>query len=255
MLSITKYPYKSWEDTYPDSKVILMPNVQLDWEPLFVKLVTDARFEKIEKTLSADLQKNKKIYPYPDLIFSAFNYCSLEDTKVVIIGQDPYFKSEKGFPQAMGLSFSVPMGISVPSSLDNIYKNMIKYGIIYKHPGHGNLELWAYQGCLLLNTALTVLDNEKNVHSALWKWFTDEIIKYISDSKTNVVFVLWGSNAKDKLSLINNFKHEVIISSHPSGLSVHTPLGKYPAFENNDHFGKINAYLKKTGQKEIVFGL
>lgn len=177
--------------------------------------------------------------------------------KVVFIGQDPYFNHEeyqgKYVPQAMGLSFSVPDGIAIPSSLNNIYSNMIKYGHIKKAPITGNLWFWAAQGCLMLNSALTVEDNTKESHLKMWEWFTDYIIQYISQYMDNIVFVLWGGYAYKKINMIDLDKHSTIISSHPSGLSAHKPFQNYPAFMNEDHFGKINTYLKKSGKQKIIW--
>ena len=125
-----------------------------------------------------------------------------------------------------------------------IYKNLLKYGHIEKIPEHGCLDYWAYQGCLMLNTSLTVIDGEKNCHSNEWKWFTDKIIEEISNKLNNIVFVLWGGEAYKKIELIDLDKHHVIISSHPSGLSANKEFKSYPAFVNQDHFGIINSYLK-----------
>ena len=153
----------------------------------------------------------------------------------------------------MGLSFSVPIGIPIPSSLKNIYKNAIEYGHFFRYPDHGNLEFWAFQGVLLLNTALTVQKGHKNSHSSIWSDFTNAIIEKISNKMNGIVFVLWGAPALTKLSLIDTKKHEILISSHPSGLSNNKQLGKYPAFSSIDQFGTINKLLKKCGKEEIVW--
>ena len=197
------------------------------------------------------------MYPLPELLFNAFHLTHLTNLSVVIIGQDPYFNSEEigetYCPQAMGLSFSIPVDIAIPSSLQNIYKNLITYKHIEEMPKHGNLESWALQGCLMLNSSLTVLDgsNNKNCHQHIWKWFTDEIIRYISNNTEKVVFVLWGNDALNKMPMIDLDKHEVVVSSHPSGFSVDKPLKNYPSFKDCDHFGKINDYLKKLGKPVV----
>lgn len=153
----------------------------------------------------------------------------------------------------MGLSFSVPVGIPIPSSLKNIYKNAMDFGQFYRYPEHGNLEFWAFQGCLMLNTALTVQKGHKNSHASIWNDFTDKIIKKLSDEKEGLVFVLWGAPALSKLSLIDTSKHNTVISSHPSGLSNNNKLGKYPSFSSIDQFGTINTFLKKSGKEEIIW--
>lgn len=255
MLSLNNYKYKSWKEKYPDGDVNLEPDVNSTWIPLFYQLISDQRYSVIEGKLSDLVKKGVKVYPYPDLVFFAFKVTQFNKLKVVIIGQDPYFSSEEGIPQAMGLSFSVPLGIDIPSSLENIYKNMVEFGHLSSFPKHGNLEFLAYQGCLFLNTALTVTDKEKNSHAAMWKWFTDEIIKKISDGTEGIIFLLWGGPALEKLQLIDINKHDVIISSHPSGLSFSKPLKQYPPFRDNDHFGEINKLLRKQGKQEIIYGL
>lgn len=256
LISIENYDYKSWQEKFTNENILLKPDINTTWFPMFSKLVIDPRYSIIEKKLNDLVKNGKKIYPYPDLVFSAFKFTPYDQLKVVIVGQDPYFNSSKnGLPQAMGLSFSVPLGIPIPSSLENIYKNMLKYKHLSSMPKHGNLQFLAYQGCLFLNTALTVTDGEKNSHSSMWKWFTDEIIKTISKEKENIIFVLWGAPALEKLELIDINKHQIIVSSHPSGLSVSKTLRQYPAFENRDHFGEINELLAKYGKNEIVYGL
>lgn len=258
---LTKETYakvKSWEQKYPDSYVDLK-NSKIDssWKNLFDELYNDERFENlVQKTLSESLESGKSdIHPAPEYVFNAFKLTSLDDLKVVIIGQDPYFSYEDNVHQAMGLSFSVPYGVSVPSSLKNIYSNLVKNGHINDVPNHGNLELWAKQGCLMLNTSLTVLDGDKNknCHQNIWKWFTDKVIRYISNKKENIIFVLWGGNAIEKMTLIDLDKHEVLTSSHPSGLSCGKPFKSHSAFNATDHFGDANNILKKWDKKEIVW--
>lgn len=253
-LSITNYSHKSWFDYFSKEKIditTLFDDIG-DWKPFFDK--NKEMFTKINKLCNLVIEKTKdevNIFPFPKLVFNAFRLTSLKNTKVVIIGQDPYPKSEKNIPQAMGLSFSVPIGITVPSSLNNIYKNLDKYGHINKIPKHGNLEKWASQGVLLLNSALTVQEGHANSHQKYWEKFTDQLIKHISDKKENVVFLLWGRNAYAKNILIDKSKHFIVASSHPSGLSCNSQMGSFPAFVNQDHFGKTNDYLSENG-KEII---
>jgi uracil-DNA glycosylase len=222
------------------------------WNDMFLKLFEDKRFQIIQNKINNFVETNENVdilYPKPNYIFKTFCMVPLENVKVVIIGQDPYFNHEfykdRLCPQAYGLSFSVPVGVSVPSSLENIYKNLYHFKHIDKIPNHGCLDYWAYQGCLMLNSALTVIDGQKNCHQNDWKWFTDKIIEYISEKKEKVVFVLWGGEAYKKINLIDLDKHEVVISSHPSGLSAHQQFKSYSSFNNQDHFGLINSYLKE----------
>ena len=259
-LDVVSYSnYESWGEKFADNGVILSDiEVLKSWKPLFDKLFKDKRFKKIEKDLSEELEDEAvKIFPYPDLVFNAFDLTSFKKLKVVFIGQDPYFDcmeyKNTCVPQAMGLSFSVPHGIKVPSSLKNIYANLKKFKHIEEMPDHGNLESWAKQGCLMLNSSLTVKEGtkSKNCHQGLWRWFTDEIISYISENKDNVIFVLWGADAFKKASLIDLDKHCILVSSHPSGLSVNKPMKEHPAFNSYDHFGKINEKLAEWQLKEI----
>ncbi|AYV81631.1 MAG: uracil-DNA glycosylase [Harvfovirus sp.] len=253
MLSVKDYKFLSWKEKYPDGVVELVFDKKSSWYPVLGELIEDEQFVEIETALGEEVKVGKQMYPYPDLLFSAFRFTPFENLKVLILGMDPYFKAEKGIPQAMGLSFSVPVGINIPSSLSNIFNNMKKFQHIKSRPTHGNLEYLASQGCLMLNSALTVPDSEVNKHAPIWKWFTDSIIQKISDRCENIVFVLWGSQALSKLKLIDQNKHHVLISSHPSGLSCAKPLKQYPAFNEADHFGDINAFLKKVNKKELIY--
>jgi uracil-DNA glycosylase len=252
MLSITDYKQKSWKETFTDNKVCfdgLMNNPT--WKPVFDQ--NSELLAEAEEFLSHKMEEDKTFYPYPKLLFNAFNYTDLNRVKVVILGQDPYhgydIYKKKKIPQAMGMSFSVPDGMQVPSSLDNIYRNMLKFEHLTEKPKSGNLELWASQGCLMLNTILTVDEKTPKSHQKCWTKFTDNIIRYISQNLEGVVFVLWGSPALEKLHLIDQSKHKVTISSHPSGLSCHKRLRQYQAFVDCNHFRIINQ------KHPIVWGL
>lgn len=263
MLSKKNYNIKSWAQKYPSFKVNLKElNIVKSWKDFFDDKSNDQYFERLHLYLTKCLNVTKgqvKIYPYPDLVFEAFNKTPLNKVNVVIIGQDPYFKNETLnndiIPQAMGLSFSVPVGIKIPSSLKNIYKNLINFGHIKNIPNHGNLISWANQGTLLLNATLTVQHGHKNSHQKFWADMTDKLIKYISSNTNNVVFVLWGSFALKKYNLIDKEKHKILISSHPSGLSYKKPLGKYKPFYESDHFGEINEYLASKNKKPILWDI
>lgn len=267
MLNITKKGYsteESWDDFYGEGKSLKKnAPIHISWRKMFNdRVFSDERFDKIEDKLRALVEANDdddpiKMYPNPKFVFNAFNVTSLDELKVVFIGQDPYFNCEyykgKHVPQATGLSFSVPKGVKIPSSLKNIFKNHLNYKRMFCEPKTGDLTFWACQGCLMLNTALTVLDGQKNCHGSTWRWVTDRIIKYISDECKHVVFVLWGGPANEKLNLIDLDKHDVVASSHPSGLSCDKKLGNNPPFNDQDHFGMINTILEENGQKKILW--
>lgn len=177
------------------------------------------------------------VYPPAKLIFNAFNLCPFDKVHVVIIGQDPYH--EPG--QAHGLCFSVNDGVPFPPSLQNIFKE-IHDDIGTPMPTSGNLTRWAEQGVLLLNATLTVRAHQAGSHQNKgWEEFTDAVIRQLNDHKEHLVFILWGSYAQRKGSIIDRSKHLVLTSAHPS------PLSAYRGFFGNHHFSQANAYLQKNG--------
>ncbi|KAJ4710341.1 uracil dna glycosylase [Melia azedarach] len=185
------------------------------------------------------------IYPPQHLIFNALNSTPFDRVKTVILGQDPYH----GPGQAMGLSFSVPEGVKIPSSLVNIFKELHQ-DLGCSIPSHGNLEKWAVQGVLLLNTVLTVRNHQANSHAKKgWEQFTDAVIKAISEKKEGVVFLLWGKSAQEKSRLINERKHHLLKSAHPSGLSANK------GFFGCRHFSKTNKLLEEMGITPIDWQL
>ena len=185
--------------------------------------------------------KEHKVYPPGSLIFNAFNHCSFEEVKVVIIGQDPYHNPG----QANGLAFSVADGVRVPPSLQNIYKE-VSDELDKPVPDSGNLERWADQGVLLLNATLTVRANKPGSHQKKgWEEFTDAVIRMVSEEKENLVFILWGAYAQKKGSIIDDKKHLVLKSAHPS------PFAANRGFFGNNHFIKANEYLKSKGKEPI----
>ena len=197
-------------------------------EPYFAELV-----EKL------NIEYKEVCYPSKDRIFNAFNLCPFDKVKVVILGQDPYYKKE----QAMGLSFSVPEGIKLPPSLRKIYKE-IHSDLGKPIPTSGDLTRWAKQGVLLLNATLTVRAHEANSHQALgWQNFTDAAIKALNKNHEHIVFMLWGNNAKKKKNLIDINRHCIIESYHPAARQ------KYK-FKKHQ-FTCCNAYLKQQGLGEI----
>ena len=204
--------------------------------------------DEFEKPYFTDLTKfvkaeytTQKVYPPGKLIFNAFEKCPFDKVKVVILGQDPYH--EPG--QAHGLCFSVPDGISLPPSLQNIFKE-IRNDLDIPIPKSGNLERWAEQGVFLLNATLTVRAHQAGSHQKKgWETFTDYVIRMLSDSGEHLVFLLWGAYAQRKGELINANKHLVLSSVHPSPLSAHR------GFFGNHQFSKTNEYLFAYGKEPI----
>ncbi len=201
-------------------------------------------FRNLDKFLSAE-DKVHKIYPEKKNIFNCFKYCSFENTKVVIIGQDPYINPG----QAQGLSFSVPKSFRLPPSLLNIFKELNNdLGIPISK--NGDLTPWAKQGVLLLNSVLTVREGISNSHRDKgWENFTDNTIQKLNDEKENLVFILWGSFAKSKRRLITNPNHFIIESVHPSPLSAHS------GFFRSSPFSTVNGFLKSKGLTAIDWHL
>lgn len=184
----------------------------------------------------------RQIFPPAKQIFNAFNFCSFDDCKVVILGQDPYH----GLGQANGLCFSVNDGVRMPPSLVNIFKE-IQSDLGKPFPATGNLERWAKQGVLLLNATLTVQSGTPGSHQNRgWEKFTDAVIKCVSDEKSNIVFMLWGKYAQDKGAVIDAGKHEVLKARHPSPMSANGG-----GWFGSKHFSKANAYLESKGLDPI----
>jgi uracil-DNA glycosylase len=210
------------------------------WKELLFNEFSKPYFIDLEALLTKEY-KNQIIFPEEHLVFNAFNKCSLENLKVVIIGQDPYH----GLGQANGLSFSVNDGIKLPPSLRNIYKEL-KTDVNAELPFSGNLERWAQQGILLLNATLTVRAKEPGSHQKKgWEEFTDAVIQSISDKKKNVVFILWGAYAQKKGLIIDSKKHFIIKSPHPSPFSAHK------GFFGSKPFSQTNSYLETIASKRI----
>ena len=201
-------------------------------KPYFEDLINFVRVE----------YKSGVCYPPGKLIFNAFDKCIFENTRVVILGQDPYH----GARQANGLSFSVNDGITFPPSLINIFKELNEdMGIPF--PKSGNLERWAEQGVLLLNSTLTVKASLAGSHQNKgWEQFTDAVIRCINEEKEGVVFMLWGKYAQDKGKIIDTAKHFVLKSKHPSPMSAN-----FGGWFGNKHFSQANNYLKSRGEQEI----
>ncbi|MEQ9299841.1 MAG: uracil-DNA glycosylase [Cyclobacteriaceae bacterium] len=197
-------------------------------------------FQQLVEFVKSEYQSHK-VYPPGKQIFNAFDHCFFDQTKVVIIGQDPYH----GNGQAHGLCFSVNEGIPMPPSLVNIFKE-IKDDLNLPIPPNGSLVRWADQGVLLLNATLTVRASAPGSHQNKgWESFTDAVIKTVSDEKENVVFLLWGSYAQRKGAIIDKARHHVLESPHPS------PFAAHRGFFGNKHFSKTNEYLASKGLQTI----
>jgi uracil-DNA glycosylase len=217
-------------------------NLAPSWQTALSDEIAKPYFHKLMDTVDEEYQ-NSVCFPPKELIFSAFNNCSFENIKVVIIGQDPYH----GDGEANGLSFSVNDSVRIPPSLRNIFREINTDLDSIFMPTSGNLEFWAKQGVLLLNASLSVRKDNPNSHKHLkWNLFTDAVIQKISDQKENVVFMLWGSFAQKKGAKINREKHLVLESGHPSPMSANQ--GKW---FGNKHFSQANLYLEQKNLKKI----
>ena len=211
--------------------------IEPGWKELLKAEFVKPYFEQIPLHLKTEKEQGKKIFPPGSQIFNAFNITPIDKVKVVILGQDPYH----GPGQAHGLCFSVSNGIAQPPSLVNIFKELHD-DIGVPIPDHGNLTKWAEQGVFLLNASLTVRSGEPMSHSKIgWAEFTNSVIRKISDAKKHVVFLLWGKFAQEKSILIDESKHLVLRSAHPS------PLSAYAGFFGCKHFSKANAWLMSKG--------
>ncbi|MDX1938085.1 MAG: uracil-DNA glycosylase [Flavihumibacter sp.] len=219
--------------------------IEPSWKELLKQEFAKPYFLQIVTFLRTERMANKTIYPPGSLIFNAFNNTPVENVKVVILGQDPYH----GPGQAHGLCFSVPEGVPPPPSLMNMFKEL-QSDIGLPYPNHGNLTHWAQQGVFLLNASLTVRAAEPMSHAKIgWATFTDTVIKKISDTRSNIVFLLWGKFAQEKQLLIDETRHLVLKAAHPSPLSAHS------GFFGCQHFSKTNEYLVKNGIDPIDWKL
>ena len=221
------------------------------WQLVVQQEQNKAYYQALQAEIKQQRLNQAIIFPEEENVFSAFNYCDLADTKVVILGQDPYHGMGKsGKPQAHGLAFSVQGDTKVPPSLVNIYKELTTDIDGFITPTSGDLSAWAKQGVLLLNTVLTVRQAEPNSHAKLgWETFTDAIIEYINQEHSGCVFILWGSHAQKKGKKINRNKHCVLTGPHPS------PLSAYRGFFGCQHFSKANEWLINNKQSPINWHL
>ena len=221
-----------------------MVNIGNSWDKVLQKEFEKPYYTGLREFLKGEYEEHI-IYPPASDIFNALKYSSYEDTKVVILGQDPYHEPN----QAHGLCFSVNKGIKIPPSLVNIYKE-IEGDLGIKPPNHGYLVDWAKQGVLLINTVLTVRKGEANSHKGKgWEIFTNRIVELLNQREKPIVFILWGANAKSKQELITNKNHMIITGSHPS------PLSAWKGYFGGGYFSKANRFLEITGQTPIDWSL
>ena len=224
----------------PDNSI----KIEESWKQLLINDFEADYFKSLKEFLIEE-KKQYTIYPPGRFIFNAFDKTPVEKVKVVILGQDPYH----GEGQAHGLCFSVQKGINPPPSLVNIFKELHS-DLQIPVPNHGNLEKWAEQGVFLLNATLTVRANNPRSHfNKGWEKFTDSAIKKLSDTRNNLVFMLWGNDAKLKENLINNNKHLILKTVHPS------PFSASNGFFGCKHFSKANEYLINHGIAPIDWSL
>ncbi len=218
----------------------VQPQIHDSWKEMLSDEFQQSYFLNLKQFLLED-KKKYRIYPTGSAIFNAFNQTPYPNVKVVIIGQDPYH----GTGQAHGLCFSVPFGIKPPPSLINIFKE-IRDDLGLPVPNHGNLDYWAMQGVLLLNATLTVRANQPGSHQGKgWEEFTNTVIVKLSQTKENLVFLLWGKYAQNKEELIDTNRHHILKAPHPS------PFSANSGFFGCKHFSKTNEILEKNGVQPI----
>jgi uracil-DNA glycosylase len=215
-----------------------------DWNPILRGEFDKAYWRDLQQFVTVERQRHTVYPPHPD-VFAALHLTRYADTRVLILGQDPYH----GSGQAHGLCFSVPAGVTIPPSLANIHRELAD-DVGVNAPGHGSLEAWARQGVLLLNATLTVRAGQAGSHQGKgWETFTDEVIAAVNAKPEHVVFVLWGSYARKKRALIDAARHTIIESPHPSPLSAHN------GFFGSRPFSRANAALVAHGQQPIEWAL
>lgn len=265
VVDMKNYNFQSWEDVFPTHIDLLKLVFRREWREIIHSFSVKAYYPKLEE----ELNKHKKnMVPPPELVFTAINICPIQKIRVLIIGQDPYVQPF----QAMGLSFSVPVNLQKPPSLNTIYQNLFDHGHFKSIPKSGSLAGWALQGCLMLNTALTTELRNCNAHKSLWREFTEDLIRAVSEKCDSIVVLAWGKEAHELcFKCIDVSKHRIITSSHPSPKACDKPLNgykydashvdgrkkpeEYPAFSTVDHFGLTNEYLVKMGKKPIIWDM
>lgn len=240
LLYINKLPQCFKHNTIFVKKNVMEVQIEASWKAILQTEFNKPYFQELIRFVKTEYQ-SKQIFPPGKLIFNAFDQCPFNDVKVVIIGQDPYH----GPGQAHGLCFSVQPGVPFPPSLRNIFKE-INNDMQLPMPKNGDLSRWARQGVFLLNATLTVQANQAGSHQKKgWETFTDEVIRLLATNKNNLVFLLWGAYAQRKSELIDNKKHLILESVHPS------PLSASRGFFGNHHFSKANQYLINNKMQPI----
>ena len=218
--------------------------IEPSWKVVLEEEFNKPYFETLAAFLKEEKAKHTVIYPPGSLIFQAFNMTPFDRVKVVVLGQDPYHNPG----EAMGLCFSVPKGIRIPPSLQNIYKELQNDAGV-SIPSQGDLSRWAENGVFLLNAMLTVEKNKPGSHQSIgWQLFTDRVIQLLSEKRQGLVFLLWGNFARKKAGLIDASRHLILEAAHPS------PLAK-GAFFGCKHFSKANAYLQSQGKSPVDWQL
>jgi uracil-DNA glycosylase len=221
------------------------PQLEASWKRVLADEFSHDYFRQLKNFLLEEKRRGAVVYPPGPLIFNAFNHTPFERVKVVILGQDPYH----GAGQAHGLSFSVPRGVRVPPSLQNMYKELHD-DVGFVIPAHGNLEHWAKQGVFLLNTSLTVRAGAPASHQGKgWEEFTTAAVRALSEQREGLVFMLWGRHALAKRPLLDETRHLVLGAPHPSPFSAHS------GFFGCRHFSRANAYLEARGQPPVDWQL
>ncbi len=227
-------------DPKPDSTII-----SAAWDPILASEFDAPYMQELKNFLKQEKAARKVLYPPSAQVFEALRLTGFDDVRVVILGQDPYH----GPGQAHGLSFSVPAGVPIPPSLKNIFQE-INDDLGIPAPAHGNLVHWASQGVLLLNAVLTVEQGNAGAHQGKgWETFTDAVVSRLDQSRSGLVFLLWGSYAQKKGQLINRDRHLVLESAHPSPLSAHR------GFLGCRHFSRANDYLASQALPPIDWSL
>ena len=217
-----------------------MVNIGNSWDTRLKDEFSSDYYKKLREFLKYEYS-HYTVYPNMNDIFNALRYTSYENTRVVILGQDPYH----GPGQAHGFAFSVQRGVKIPPSLQNMYKEL-QTDLGCTIPNHGNLLEWANQGVLMLNAVLTVREGQPNSHKGKgWEEITDSIIRHLDKREKPLVFLLWGANARNKIPLIHGMHHLVLAAPHPS------PLSAWQGFFGCKHFSKANDFLTATGQSPI----
>lgn len=224
------------------------------WEQLTDEFAEVLR--EIRRRVDDERGQGLNVYPPEGEVFRALELTPCHRTKVVIVGQDPYYRAYDGRSQAHGLCFSVRPGLPIPGSLRNIREELRVDQPQARIPDHGSLEAWAGQGVLLLNTMLTVREGEARSHRRMgWDKFTNQIIKVLNDKPSRVVFMLWGCDAQKKALLIDETRHTIIRSSHPSPRSARRPCRGSPSFLGSRPFSRANEALRESGQHGIDWSL